>query len=38
MIVEATYVLCTTAPQNIIDREARHRDKVYLIILLKFKF
>lgn len=31
MIVEATYVLCTTSPLHIEDREARHRDKVISI-------
>ena len=39
MVVEATYVLCTTAPHNIDEKEARHRDKVlierYLSILIE---
>jgi len=30
MVVMATYVLCTTAPHTIEEREARHRDKVSL--------
>jgi hypothetical protein len=32
MIVEATYVLCTTSPHMIEEREARHRDKVFQIL------
>lgn len=28
MIVEATYVLCTSASRTIDEREARHREKV----------
>lgn len=32
MIVEATYVLCTAAPQWVQEKEARHRDKVLTII------
>lgn len=31
MVVEATYVLCTTSPHSIEEKEARHRDKVSLI-------
>jgi hypothetical protein len=29
MVVEATYVLCTTSPHLIDEKEARHRDKVF---------
>jgi DsbC/DsbD-like thiol-disulfide interchange protein len=28
MVVDATYVLCTTSPTAIEEREAHHRDKV----------
>lgn len=28
MVVEATYVLCTTNPHNIVEKEAHHKDKV----------
>jgi|LauGreDrversion4_2_1035121.scaffolds.fasta_scaffold30669_2 hypothetical protein len=38
MIVEATYVLCTSGPQTLDAKEARHHEKVYLIILLNLKF
>ena len=31
MIVDATYVLCTTSPTAIEEHEARHREKVKLI-------
>ena len=30
MVVDATYVLCTTSPHWILDREAHHFDKVTL--------
>ena len=33
MIVEATYVLCTSASRSIDEREARHKDKVESFII-----
>jgi len=31
MVVEATYVLCTSGIRTIEEKEARHRDKVIII-------
>jgi hypothetical protein len=33
MVVDATYVLCTTSPTRIEDLEPRHRNKVFILIL-----
>lgn len=33
MVVEATYVLCTSHVHNILEKEARHADKVKLSYL-----
>jgi hypothetical protein len=43
MIVEATYVLCTSASRTIDEKEARHKDKVknlkfFLILNFRMKF
>ena len=37
MVVEATYVLCTSNPTFIDEREARHKDKVKLTYLTKIQ-
>ena len=36
MIVEATYVLCTTAPHHLQEKEAHHREKVYFLFFLNY--
>jgi hypothetical protein len=37
MVVEATYVLCTSAARTIEEKEARHREKVTLTFTVNSK-